>query len=311
MRRAPRAASRAAPVRAAPPESTSVCPRSYLWAAKLRLRKGTLPEVGPVGEGLAAEGRRAIVSAQMPISASVERAATGAPGQEEMARLAGREGHGPLGTHGDAPRPRPYRRRFPRGGRRRKHGATRCVDPFDDGSRLAVDIPREPRSEERVDDEIRRGRIRPPRRVDRRRSKSTPRRAASPVRPAPGAPRSATATYTPRSARRRAATKPSPPLLPGPQTTRTLPLPATSGQRHRRPLALPSPSARSPGCRPRMVRASASFIARKSVRRIFRHSRSLPKKCTSAPAARLPVRASANILAATLLKSSVRMGDCA
>ena len=110
-------------------------------------------------------------------------------------------------------------------------------------ARLAVEIPREPRSEERVDDERR------PRRPDSRGGDGPGRSSRGgegrvALQRAPAAEQRE-ATSWPRSARRRAATKPSPPLLPGPQRTRMPPGPgADLGAALRRPPRRPVPSAR-------------------------------------------------------------------
>ena len=69
---------------------------------KLRFRKGISPEARPVGEGLAAKGRRGS-SGAIPMSARVSRPHRARPGKRRWPGLAGREGHGPLGSDGDAP----------------------------------------------------------------------------------------------------------------------------------------------------------------------------------------------------------------
>ena len=91
------------------------------------------------------------------------------------------------------------------------------VDGFDDRPRLAVDVARKARPEDGVDDSVRLGKI------DACGGRASPANreaaiAASP-RNASRRPRRPSSTAKPHSARRRATTKPSPPLLPGPQRT--------------------------------------------------------------------------------------------
>ena len=138
------------------------------------------------------------------------------------------------------------------------------VDPLDDRPRLAVDVAREPCAEERVDHAVgavesrvaaRRG---PAPRSERRRSAASPPSASR-------RPRRPSSTRKPRRARSRAATKPSPPLLPGPQrTTIRPPRRARAAPPRPRPRAPPPPSARcrafrrrSPTGRPRPSRPAS------------------------------------------------------
>ena len=150
-----------------------------------------------------------------------------------------------------APRTAPVSPSMPDGMSTARIGRPRRVEALDERRGARLEITVEPAAEQRVDDEPgprRRDRVgeRRPGRAIRRAA-----RAASPRMRSAG-PSSATATSWPRSARRRAATKPSPPLLPGPQTTR-MPRPARASHRdgcigHR---CAGARHQRGPACRPR------------------------------------------------------------
>ena len=217
-RSAPRAASRAAPVDDAPPDTTTAWPRAYLWPSTRGHGKLRAPERGRVREGLRPDLRQhARRNADI---GDLDRTAMQPPGQQQMAGLLAKERHGLRRLHG-----RPHHRA---GG---AIDAARQIDgdrPAPAGrssprswlAASALDRPVEAGAEQRVDDDAgagepvgRRG-LRPARSSVRAASAASPlSRAASPT--------SSTSTRKPRSARTRAATKPSPPLLPGPATTTT------------------------------------------------------------------------------------------
>ncbi len=207
-RRAASAASRAAPVIVAPP-TTVTWPREYLWDCGRRRRQA--PQLRQVGEGIRARPARSAAPGK-PISASTSLAAQLAARQQQMARLQAEERDGQhrlrgIAAHraGGAVQPARHIHRDHAPG-----GAQRVGDD-------AVHIARQAGAEHRVDHQVRaRGLGRSERRAwsvpsAMRHRPRRSRRAAAPVRQPPPA--------SPSCCSSRAATYPSPPLLPGPAST--------------------------------------------------------------------------------------------
>ncbi len=183
-------------------------------------RQRSAPESGPVREGPVAEPAQN-VSGAMPMSATVDRPAMDAPGNRSMARLAGREGDRPRRPDRAAPRTSPVSPSIPEGMSTARTGrpdaltrsTRRAASPSRSRARPApksasITRPASPGSA------CAGGTTRRPSRPPRRRRRP---------QAAPGAPSSATVDRVPALARSRAATKPSPPLLPGPHMTSTGP----------------------------------------------------------------------------------------
>ena len=151
IRSAARAASRAAPVRVAPPEATRVWPRSYLCDESPGLRQSPQPECRVVGKQVSALGRQ-----NLPADADIRHldlAAMRPPRHQQVAGLSRREGHGAGGLDGNAP----HRSRIAvdAGGKiDGENRQARSVHPVDDVPRRAVEIAGEAGAEERIDDQV-------------------------------------------------------------------------------------------------------------------------------------------------------------
>ena len=150
-RRAPRAASRAAPVDHEGPETTTAWPRSYLCPAELRHRKAFAPERGEVLGGLRRDLRQH--GCGNSDVGNRDRATVDASRQKEMPGLLAKERYSPRGFDGS-----------PHDGARRAADTARQIDrqdrgrlrihPFDHGTRQAVDWPIEASAEQGVDHQV-------------------------------------------------------------------------------------------------------------------------------------------------------------
>ncbi len=95
-----------------------------------------------------------MVASAMPMSATATRAAMRAPGQQQVAGLAPREGHGPGRPDRGAAHLRPCRRRCRRGCRRRGSAGPAALMRSTARARRAVEVARQARAEQGVDDQI-------------------------------------------------------------------------------------------------------------------------------------------------------------
>ena len=278
IRRAPRAASRAAPVRWAGPDSTTAWPRVYLWLSALKRGKAAPHRSGPLSWACAPIP--VTTASGMPISATV------------------------TGPH----RRRPGSSRWPGFGRAKVTVSVAVTT----GPRGAPVSPSRPEGTSTASTGTPEALMRPTRAAaapSSGRERPAPNRAsttsAKPAGSAPAAsatgpvhsaaaaaasprsaarsPRSATSTAIPAAARRRAATNPSPPLLPGPHRTRTRPSPALAPAiaSTRSATAAPARRIRSrPGVPAAIAAASArriSSVVSNSVPAIASYSEERPR----------------------------------
>ena len=215
MRSAPRAPMRAAPVCASGPDTTSAWPRSYLWPARLRTRKRRQPEPRSVGPGAWLDlaqhrGRDADVG-------GAHGTAVRAPRQQQVPRLAAEEGDGAARLH-DRPVAAPVVPSSPLGTSTARTGQPEAfiastaaaaapssgrVSPAPNRASTMSCAPSSCRARERR---------------DRACVSAAPWRRHRPSEPR-GRRAGQGGRRSPASRRWRAATKPSPPLLPGPQRT--------------------------------------------------------------------------------------------
>ena len=227
------------------PETTSTWPRAYLWPSMPRHRKRSAPELRRVLEGLRVDLVEHLAS--IPMSATRTRPHCMRPGSSRCAGFLRKKVTVSVGAH-----------RGPHDGSRgavdaarqidREHRRAVGVDRLDHRARLRRSTGRlKPGAEQRIDDQRgladrlrieRQHRIFPAARGGRRIALAARRaRTSGSSRPrGPGAASSA------------AATNPSPPLLPGPATTRIGPSSTRSLRGAPRPPGRRSASARSRAC---------------------------------------------------------------
>ena len=200
------AASRAAPVIVAPP-TTVTWPREYLWDCDPGT--GSRHSSGRLAKH---DGTTCFSTAPgSPISASTSLAAQFPARQQKVPRLQPEERHGQRGLRRKATH-RAGRAIEPARHIHSNHTPRRAQRIGDD----AIHVARQAGAEHGVDHQLRARRLRRRERCGR----TTPVRAASAASdPARGGASAASATGQPSCANSRAATYPSPPLLPGPAST--------------------------------------------------------------------------------------------
>ncbi len=253
IRRAPRAASRAAPVRCAGPDSTTAWPRVYLWLSSVRRGKAAPQRSGPLAWASAPISAR--TAAGMPISATVTGPHRRRPGSSRWPGFL-RTNVTVAVAFTTGPRGAPVSPSRPDG---TSTASTGTPEPLTRATRAAAapSSGRERPAPNRASITSENPAGSAPAASETGPVHSAAAAAASP-RSAARSPRSATSTAIPASARRRAATNPSPPLLPGPHRTRIGPLPVIA--RARAATAAPARRMRS---RPGMPAAIAAASARR------------------------------------------------
>ncbi len=216
IRSAPRAASLAAPVVGISPDTTTAWPRSYLWPPAAACGNAAIQSGGSLANvcGLISLS----TAEEMPISATFTGPQCSRPGSSRCPGFLRKKVTVSVALTA-APITAPLSPLMPLGRSTATTGTPDCIDRFDERPRASL----RPAGRGRR----RTGHRRSPREIralpDRRA------RSASPTAPPPaphrlsgarGSPISISLTSRPLSASSLAATNPSPPLLPGPATTK-------------------------------------------------------------------------------------------